>query len=271
MRIFFFSFLILFLSTSLVQAESTKKHPDLSQYLDTSLYYTAKWNGVTIGDAFVDIRPTTLNDYRVETKIRSLGLVKAFSNFESTTQSRVAMNKKGIMTKGSYVHVSQLRDRQRTIKVNFDKNHVKSESMTPEESPGKRPKVASSLKSDVFSPLSAFVAGWERVVRDYQAGKGRLFSPDHFVLPVYDGRRRSDAHIQFTGEKDGLLEVQVRLEPIEGYSANELKSFKQRKYHVKGYIDPNTYLPVRIEGTSKIGNVYITLNKYCLKSEDCRN
>jgi len=287
MRYFFIYFFSFFLLASFAHSESVQmvklnssasKKPAIasvkrfgfSDYLNTSLNYSAKWNGVKIGDAYVDIRPDKQNYYDVETKIRAVGLVKAISNFESATKSRIAIEKGAVISKGTYMHKSQLRKKKRTITVNFDANHVIAESMNPVESPGKRPQVSSLLKSDVFNPLSVFVAGWGRIIEQYQFRQNGLFEPYKFVLPVYDGRRRSDAHITFAGEKNGLLEVLVKLKPVEGYSNNELKNFKDRKYHVKGYIDSQTYLPVRIEGSSKIGDVYITLNKQCKKPIECR-
>lgn len=241
--------------------------PSLHQKLDTRLIYKAKWNGLTVGDATIDIIPKEDQNYHVKAYAKANGLVYTITKYHSTTDAIINAKDKTFKPISHYKHTAFNRKKERTVTVNYKNNKVSGESIVPPEREGKRKKVPAKLKHHAYNPVSVIFSGWQAVVDHMEKHEGKLV-PREFVLPIYDGRRRSDAHVKITGKtQEGLIEVVGSVTPVEGYTGREKEAFEKSDYFAKAYLSRDAFLPVKIIGESKLGNVLVMLDSICPKRQ----
>lgn len=223
-------------------------------------HYTAYWSGLPIGDLYAEIKPGTNGRQELTAIIRSQGLAKSVSGYQSTNSTTVL----GLKPQRFTTHF-RLKKSSRDIAITYgDKGAVLKETNTPAENRQKRPAVSANLKNGTVDPLTAYLLAKQKLEGALESGQ------KNFSIPVYDGRRRFNLNFAILGmAKDGTRHITFNEEPVAGYTNNEMQNKAERDstYHL--YLDRNSLLPLRISGNSPLGVAEGKLVKTCATLQAC--
>lgn len=227
-------------------------------------WYRVYWGAVTVGDIYVVLIPTK-EGYGMRSEIRSRGIAKMVSGWRSDTGVTMRFEEPDKYIPVKFKTAFRLRDRERKIEIVRDKNgDISAESNVPPENRNKRPAVPDKDKVGVYDPMTAIMAGRMEVRKAILDGKRE------FVVPVYDGRRRSDMLFKIHGaDKNGNIHVSFKEGAVAGYTNNELENLKDRDPEFHILISSQDLLPIAAKGESLIGTAYIKLIKECATLQEC--
>jgi len=173
MKKLFISLFIIFLSTANVSAKALP-----NDTINTVRWYKVYWSGIHVADLKAQVKEDGL-----DAEIKSFGIVKKISKYESTFQTRFGYVE-GEFIPYSYYTEFQQRNGGRKIDIKYNKDGIiADETVTPPDNRAKRPAVEDELKHDTFDPLTAFMVARKKL-------KESLLNGDNsFDLKMYDGRR----------------------------------------------------------------------------------
>jgi hypothetical protein len=227
-------------------------------------WYRVYWGAVTVADLYIILLPTR-EGYGIRTVIRSRGIAKMLSRWQSDAGATMTFETPDKYRPVRYKTAFQLRNKKRRIDIRWDKNgNITKESNEPPENRNKRPAVSAEGKKGAYDPLTAIMVARDKIRKAILAGKKK------FTVPMYDGRRRTDMNFTIHGANDkGQIHVSFTEGSIEGYTNSELKDLKERDAYFHLYLDPKDLFPVFGKGQSLIGKAYIRLKKECSTLREC--
>ena len=127
------------------------------------------------------------------------------------------------------------------------------------------PDLPEEQRRGAMDPIAALLTLGRRIV----AGE------KHFVLPVYDGRRRFDLAVDLAGPRThGLLgtrrttlDAVAVVHPIAGFKPFHLRWWNNARFDL--YLDPVTGLPLQISSSSFLATVVLTVKSICPSQSAC--
>ena len=230
-------------------------------------WYKVYWNNVYIADFKAEI-----GEKSMVVDIDSRGIVKKISKYTNHTYSKFHVEN------GNYVQEyfeSHLRQRQGTkeVAIYYDKNgKIRSETLTPPDSKGKRPLVAKEAKAGVVDPLFAAIVARDKIKAALADGT------KSFNFNIYDGRRLSRLEFNIYGmenikileKKQDVVKISFKRIAIDGFTNNELKRMKGEEPDFVLYLEPGTLFPVKADAAAPLGKATFMLERECMSMEECR-
>jgi hypothetical protein len=172
--------------------------------------YTASWAGLPAGEIHLRIDDDGTR-YRSMMQIRTEGLPRFFTRFNSVAVSEGELVRDGSVRPVQYEAVYDLRKRKdKRASLRFvSRNGALVAERGPEDT-SKKPPPPEAHRRNVVDPLSALVA-----VRQ-QLTNGTVRAGERFAVPVFDGSRRFDA-VGTVRRLPGILRVDLMLMPVAGF------------------------------------------------------
>jgi len=232
--------------------------------------YEVTWLGFHVGDLFIKIKSEEQDGEafsRMQVIIRSYGLARKISGYQSDTQALIKYKGKGKYLPHEYATSFALRKKRRDITFLYseDGSRIIKETNVPPEKRWKRKEVEVEEKLNTYDPLTLSLMAREKLITAVKLGE------KEFTMSLYDGRRRTDFefNIEDYTKKEKLINVTFTEIPISGYTNNEMKKIKSRKPMIRLFISPENYFPIRAEGESTIGTAIIKLKDECSTLKEC--
>lgn len=237
--------------------------------LNTARWYKVYWSGIHVADLIAGA-----NNNRLDTVIRSYGIVQKVSQYSSRTSTVFNIDN------GQYVPLSfytefQQRSGARKIDIKYSGNGtIVEEAVTPPDNRAKRPAVAETLKKNAVDPLTAFMIARQEIKNNLAKGNNK------FSLDIYDGRRLSRLDFDIYGrmqreiedKKYNVVKVTFKRQPVAGYTKNELRRAKDEEPLFTLYIsDDETFLPIKADAEAPLGTAVLLLEKECESVDSCVN
>ena len=172
--------------------------------------YTASWAGLPAGEIRLRIDDDGTR-YRSMMQIRTEGLPRFFTRFNSVAVSEGEFTRDGSVRPVQYEAAYDLRKRKdKRASLRFvSRNGAIVAERGPEDT-SKKPPPPEVHRRNVVDPLSALVA-----VR-HQLKNGAIRTGERFTVPVFDGSRRFDA-VGTVQRLPGILRVDLMLMPVAGF------------------------------------------------------
>jgi hypothetical protein len=247
------------------------------------LVYALMIGGLHVGDAMVSVEQTD-KSYRAQMRMNAASAVRWFKNFGAAMTGEGSVGHTAsspiVPLPASYKREWSAGDMAETMTMTFDPatrlasaedrvfNPVTGAPLTHEDLPwngkhSKHPPVPANLRTNVYDPMAAFLAGRELL----RAGG---MAPKSFRLPIYDGTRRYDIvgktqpvrTVNIGGKDQELLPVVGKLEPVFGFS-EEAKE-RLAKIDAKLYFTPDKrFLPVQGVISAELFSAVMNLTADC--------
>ncbi len=150
-----------------------------------------------------------------------------------------------------------LKKKTREIELDYDNlgKNIILEIVTPPDNRFKRPAVLKALKSNTFDPLSIVIETRRIVMSAVRNNRFDANGLYNFSLPLYDGRKRTAVNFELRKKKvNDMFVLKFTMEPVAGYTNNELADIKKGERIITLYIDPENFTPVSAVGKSPIGS-----------------
>ena len=241
--------------------------------LEHAVRYGVVWSGIHVADLIVEAEETP-GRYRMRAVIDTFGIANVAGQFASDNAVRGTMNPQEVFPR-EYVTRFNMRKQSRTITIRYDAaGKLLGETAEPPENREKRPEVPLNLKESAIDPLTAVYMVRARVQEAVIKGQ------QHFTVPMFDGRRRSD--LEFTVEGVKTMNVRGRPMPVvvvwftrkavAGYTANEIRDLAKKEPRITLYLSTDGRLiPIYAEGTALLGKAQGYLEQECATLTECRN
>jgi hypothetical protein len=247
------------------------------------LVYALMVGGLHVGDAMVSVEETA-NAYRAQMKMNAAGAVRWFKTFGAAMTSEGSVGRSAsspiVPLPARYKREWSAGDLAETMTMTFDPatriataedrvfNPVTGAPLTHEDLPwngrhSRHPPVPANLRTNVYDPMTAFLAGRALL----RAGG---MAPKSFRIPIYDGTRRYDIvgrtqpvrTVNIGGKDRELLPVVGKLEAVFGFS-DEAKEHLA-KIDGKLYFTPDQrFLPVQSVVSGEFFNAVMNLTADC--------
>ncbi len=252
--------------------------PSLPQLppLNLAGIFSVYWSGLHVGDLILGVEEED-GRYLVRTAIESRGLARLISNYYSISYSQGRIGP-------SHYHPEKfqsrfnLRGRSKRITLAYDvQGRQTKRHYDPLENRQKRPDVEQEQRDHTFDPLTTGLQV-RRAAADIASNGG-----DSFVMPVYDGRRRTDLIFTYEGlvtissrnarnpkrRKREALHFTLRRTPLAGFTENEWKRMEETDPVIDLYLDPDDMIPLKAVGTAALGTAVGHLKQLCADFDSC--
>ncbi len=242
-----------------------------SEEINLARHYKVSWSNFDVANLYVSIVTEQVADdilYQFQVVIKSYGLAKMISGFKSDTITIVKAHNENYYPL-RFATSFKLRKKRRDITLTYSKDGKKiiKDVNIPAEYRWKRKAVSQKLKDGSYDPLTIVFAARKKIKEAIEQGGEK-----QFLLPLYDGRRRSDIKFTIYPERvKKLIHISFQEEAIAGYTDNEKSNLIERSSVIHVYLSPDDYFPVSAEGDSQIGSATIALEKECKTMADCMN
>lgn len=244
----FLAFLVILSSAQLAFAET-------SPIINATRTYKVFVKGIHVGDLIGEIR-----DKEIKATIKSYGLAKAISKYESFDRTDFTFNNDAFIPRSYYTKFIQ-RQGAKIVDIKYGSNGtVITEQVTPPDKRYKRPAVKEENKKGAVDPLTAFLVARQKVIEGLKSGN------NSFSFNIYDGRRLARLEFEIKGReiqkiknKDtNVISVTFRRLALEGYTNNELKRLKTEDPTFNMYLsDDNDLLPVKANVFCELGTAVV--------------
>lgn len=231
---------------------------------NTIRLYKVYWSGLHVGDLVAELKVSG-DLYNLRAIINSYGVARLISRYQIDSDMITRFDD-GEYIQSTFKVWKKLRKKERDIKITYNSSDGKivAEYNHPPEKRWKRKEVSKSLKDESFNPLTVVLVARQKIIEATKTGEST------FTLPFYDGRRRGDLLFKVFGiTPDNLLHISFEEKPVEGYTNNELKSFKGGKQIIQVYLSLDDFLPVKAKGYSPLGTASAKLVKECKTLKEC--
>jgi len=245
--------------------------PCVSMAVDAPLrvarWYKIYWNGLYIADLKVEI-----GENNMISQIDSLGVVKTISNYANRTYSKFHMEK-GLYIQDYFESRLQQRKGTKEVRIYYAADgKIRTEVLTPPDSPGKRPKVSDDMKIGASNPLFAAIVARDKI-KAAITGQEKTFN-----FNIYEGRRLSRLDFIINGKENikildkniDVVKISFRRVPIAGFNKKELDRMKGEEPDFIVYLEEDTLLPIKADAAAPLGKAKFILEKECRNIEECR-
>lgn len=220
----------------------------------TAVHYEVYWGGFHAAEVALasDHGP---GGYHATLGIETAGLAERLSGLAVQAEASGRAGGRDTLTPHRFSADTEAKDSDTSLAVQYGGANTPARiienltrRLTPDDDDqSPRPPVPPALRVGTLDPLTALVELGRRAA-DCEAGHG----PRRFVLPVYDGRQRYDAHVTVGAAKSVTvhdrrlagIDVDVTLVPLAGFRADGRQLWSNASFDA--LIDPVTALPLRI-------------------------
>lgn len=253
-----------------------------SSEISNARWYKVWGSGFYLGDLYIEFKESGGN-INIWAYAGSRGIAKNISNYSSDSKSSLSIKDGKVLT-NTFSTDFILRKRERNIDLFFAPDgSLKSEKNIPPEIRGKRPAVPKNLIDGSYDPLAAAMVVRERIKKLIASGDMDKISkknPDKFVIPMYDGRRRSDLEIEILGRTETsivnknmkAIHLTAYNKPVSGFTKNEMRDMPDQNPKINVWVgDDELLLPIKGDGQTRVGFASGSLVKECRTMKECRD
>ncbi len=239
----------------------------------TTLLMQAWWGGLKGADIQFTVDEEN-GGWQGRFLVHGAGIVRWMTKLEADAGGHGQLGPVGALPDSYFQHVISNKS-DRTVELAFRGEPPIGARLSDRETyidPGKEardpenvPDLPEVQRRDTMDPIAAIISLGQRAAK----------RDKHFILPIYDGRRRFDLDVTVTGPSHhGLLKRQTDtidavaiVHPVAGFNPYHRKWWDNAKFDV--YLDPKTGLPLQISSSSFLAAVVLTAKAVCPGQTTC--
>lgn len=239
-----------------------------AEVFDFNGYYRVRWGGLDLAEMALSFHQTG-RKYEYRADIYSRGLVRLFTDHKSHTTA--SGNIKNTFIPRRYDTVYTIRKKTKEIHLRYDaRGRVAEERFRPPRD-RESEEITAKQKEGSLDPLS-LLGEVRRRLPELITHRGNIIR-----LPVYDGKRLMEGQVQYLGkatvragkQRVETYKLSATRTPIAGFSAKELRKYREGESPLIVYFSMSTHLPVRLEFDMQYGRIVAELEKECANAAAC--
>jgi len=235
---------------------------------DEHLLYNVMFGGLHVGDLQVTLKQNDTG-YSTEMNMSARGVMKFLKNFRADMHGEGAFVQKGtdkelMPQPAQYNRAWSTDEFAANMTMNFDPathtattkervfNPATGEDVKREDMPWNNRRtlkpVPADMRTNVFDPMAAFIAGRQQLMAQGGMEPGKTFR-----VPIYDGSRRYDVvgktgavrTVTINGKEQLLLPVTTKIEPVFGFTRDSEEGMRSAEGKI--YFTPDErFIPVQV-------------------------